>query len=411
LSHPASIRKSSLLRGTLFLSLLLLLPAAAVQADSVAEALKDGDVQIDLRYRFELVDQDGFMDDAEASTLRLRLGYETGRYHGMFAMADFESIHVIGGETYNSTANGLGQYPVVADPEGEELNQAYLGYDGLKGTTFKLGRQRIILDNARFVGNVGWRQNEQTFDAFSVVAAPGENCSLIYAHLNNANRIFGEDHPVGAMADTNLAADLLNASYNFKKLGKLTGYAYLFELEDAPAASHQNIGLRFNGKRKVGEKTVLTYGAEYADQSDYEDGASTIDAEYYRVDLGVKLKRVGFAAGYELLGGDGVYAFQTPLATLHAFNGWTDQFLSTPATGLEDTFFSVSSVVAKIKLKAVYHDFAADTGGMDYGSELGLVASRSFRKMYTVALKYASFDSDGYSVDTDKLWVTLQLKR
>ena len=44
----------------------------------------------------------------------------------------------------------------------------------------------------------------------------------------------------------------------------------------------------------------------------------------------------GFAltAGYEELGSDGgVAAFQTPLATLHAFNGWADLFLTTPGDG------------------------------------------------------------------------------
>ncbi len=61
---------------------------------------------------------------------------------------------------------------------------------------------------------------------------------------------------------------------------------------------------------------------------------------------------------------------------------------------------------------AVYHDFSADEGGADYGSELGLLVAKTFKKIYSVGLKYAKFDSDdplSYD-DTSKTWAWLQLK-
>ena len=390
-----------------------LVPCAGplVAGETIARTFAEGEVAIDLRYRFEGVDQDGFAEDAESSTLRLRLGYETGTYHGVFAGADFEAIVVVGDDGYDSTANGRTEFPVVPDPEGEELNQAYLGYRGIKDTTtFKLGRQRIILDNARFIGNVGWRQNEQTFDAFSIKSAIPGNVSLFAGHLNNANRIFGEDHPDPSRAELNLDADLLNISADFS-VGKLTGYAYLIEQEDIPAASHKNFGVRYTGKHELGEKTVLRYTAEYADQSDYADGADTVDADYGLAQIGVTTHGIGVQVGYEILGGDGVYGFQTPLATLHAFNGWTDRFLLTPDTGIRDLNLAVRGAFAGVKLLGVYHDFSADSGGADHGSEYGVSVSRTFNKMWTAALKYASYDSDTFSVDVDKLWITLQFKR
>ena len=58
-------------------------PAAAVEPpaanDTVLDALKNGKVLLNVRYRYEHSGQDGFDEDAHASTLRTRLGYETGR--------------------------------------------------------------------------------------------------------------------------------------------------------------------------------------------------------------------------------------------------------------------------------------------------------------------------------------------
>ena len=54
-------------------------------------------------------------------------------------------------------------YPVVADPEGTDLNQFYVQYAAPAGTTVRLGRQRIKLDTERFVGSVAWRQLGNVF--------------------------------------------------------------------------------------------------------------------------------------------------------------------------------------------------------------------------------------------------------
>lgn len=165
-------------------------------ADTVKGALTGGKVDVDLRYRYEYVDQENFVLDAKASTLRLRLGYTTGLYYGLFVMAEFNGIWVVGSEQYNSTANGLTQYPVVADPEGDELNQGYLGYRPLDMMTFKLGRQRIKLDNDRWVGNVGWRQNEQVYDALLGSTSLGlEGLTARYGYLRKVHRIFGNQGP------------------------------------------------------------------------------------------------------------------------------------------------------------------------------------------------------------------------
>ncbi len=135
-------------------------------ADSLLDALIGGDVYLNMRARLELADMDG-REHAEALTLRTRLGYGTKPWHGVSIYGDFENIASPTNGNYFDQVSGDNGKTIVADPETTEVNQAYLKYsnEDLLGTTLIGGRQRLILDDARFIGNVGWRQNEQTYDA------------------------------------------------------------------------------------------------------------------------------------------------------------------------------------------------------------------------------------------------------
>ncbi|TND04971.1 MAG: hypothetical protein FD120_1249 [Gammaproteobacteria bacterium] len=370
--------------------------SGAAAADTLRQAVAEGKASGDIRYRYEYVDQDGLAEQAGASTIRTLLGYATGPFYGAGAFVEFEDVSVLGAERYNSTLNGKATYPVVADPEGTEVNQAFLEYSAIADTRLRAGRQRIIYDNARFIGNVGWRQNEQTYDGVAIVNKSLADTTLNYAYLTNVNTITG----VNLESD---ALHLLNASYGGVKVGTLTAYAYLFDFETA--TDSQTLGVRFSGAADMSEGVKAVYAAEYASQSDYADAPSTVDADYMLVEAGVGMKATTFKLGYELLSGDGVYSFQTPLATKHAFNGWADKFLTTPANGLEDLYFSVESTVKGVKLAAIYHDFSADQGGSDYGSEIDLLAATKLAKDYSVGIKYAGYSADGFATDTDKLWL------
>jgi hypothetical protein len=83
---------------------------------------------------------------------------------------------IAAGGNFNSGANGHGARPQVIDPPGIELNQLWLGWKGTRAN-IALGRQRLLFDNQRWVGNSGWRQNEQTFDALALEFAPRKELS------------------------------------------------------------------------------------------------------------------------------------------------------------------------------------------------------------------------------------------
>jgi len=380
---------------------------AADEAETFVEAITKGKANINFRYRLENVTQDGFAEDATASTLRTKLKYTTKTFKGFSGVLEFDNVTQIGSGNYNSTINGKGQFPVIADPKITAVNQAYIAYTGFKNTTLLAGRTALNLDNQRFVGTVGFRQNDQTWDMVGIISKPTEELTLTGGYVWNVNRIFGDDHPFGDL-DTNTF--ILNGKYTGFGLGYLTAYGLFIDLN----VSSQTLGVRFDGKQKLGDGNLTAlYELEFATQSDYKDSPLNYNAQYYHIMGGLSAGGLTGKIGYEVLGSDNGFAsFQTPLATLHKFNGWADKFLGTPAAGLEDFYGSVFyKVGGDSKLKgltfgAIYHDFSADVGG-SYGSEINLLVKKNFGKNFYGSLKYADYKAGGFSTDTQKLWFTI----
>ena len=250
---------------------------------SLTEAIVGGKVDINLRLRLEFVDQAG-LKDALALTERLRLGYGTLPYNGFTFYVDFEDIRAADYDSYNAAGlNNRPSHAVIADPEDTELNQLFVNYtsDKLPFKT-RLGRQRIKLDDDRFVGNVGWRQNEQTFDAASMWLTPGDNFTFLYSYVWEVNRIFGPD----SGRDFDSESHFINLSYNWLDFGKITAFAYLLDLENlnvtptGQASSSDTYGIRFAGKQQLSEDFSLGYTLSYAKQTDAGDNPTNYDADY-----------------------------------------------------------------------------------------------------------------------------------
>jgi hypothetical protein len=374
---------------------------------------------LDVRYRYEHVDQDGKSKNANANTVRTRAGLETGHFYGFGVGFDYEWVEAIGQEDFNNTVNGKTQYPVVADPDDDQINQLYIVSENtIPDTLFKLGRQRIIWDNARFIGNVGFRQNEQTFDAFrgKVTAIP--DTTLEYVYLEEVHRVFGTDSPVG---DFNLNSHGFRAQYHGFEPVTITPFALLLDYDSSSqdGLDSQSYGVLAEGAHALGNDWGLLYSGSVAYQSDYADNPENFGLWYYRIEPGISYTDVKLKAGYEVLEGDGTDAFQTPLATLHGFNGLTDQFLTTPPDGLEDLFLSLDAplpgegLLSGLTFKADYHEFWAERGGSHYGSEWDAGIFKKFATQFgafNLGVQYASYDADSFSADTEKLWVTLQFQ-
>ncbi|MEM7077098.1 MAG: alginate export family protein [Pseudomonadota bacterium] len=371
--------------------------------DDIKEAVAQSSTKFNLRYRYEHVDQDGVDKEAGASTLRGRLTWASGAIGKWVGGIEADYVALIGSERYNSTANGQTQFPVVADPEGFDLNQAFLKYKG-DGFAATFGRQRNLQTDQRFVGGVGWRQNEQTYDALRIEAPISDAFSVDYSYVWNVNRIFGPDD--GAQpSDWRSNSHMLLAKFKAEENHSFEAFAYLldFENDNGLPNSTSTFGVSYRGQ--IGPAKVV---GTYATQSDYGDSPLSYDADFYALSAGFKLDPVTLSVGYEVLGSDdGVAAFRTPLATLHKFQGWADKFLGTPGNGIEDLYFGVAGKLGPVKLAATYHDFTSDEGSIDYGSEVNVVANFTVMKGLNGQLKFADYSADDFATDTTKIWFSL----
>ena len=191
--------RTLLLASVAALTLLSAAPAfAGDEAESFVDAITNGTTNISFRLRNENVDQVGFAENANALTLRTKLKYSTKVFKGFSAVAEVDNVLALD-NNYNSTINGRTNRPVIADPKMTEFNQAYIAYTGFKDTTLLAGRVAHNMNNQRFVGTVGWRQNDQTWDMAGIISSPIEDFTFTGAYVWNVNRIFSDDHPLATL--------------------------------------------------------------------------------------------------------------------------------------------------------------------------------------------------------------------
>lgn len=390
-------------------SLAVASPALAAPAETDAADRVEIKPILDARLRYETVDQGAL--DADALTFRLRAGAEArlGRF-SILAEGEGTLAPV---NDYNAFPFAIDDsqrrpgHAVISDPQNIELNRIQLQYRS-KDASLTIGRQRINLDDQRWVGSVGWRQNEQTFDAVRGEVKLGP-VAMDLAYAISQRTIFGEDS--GPRSD--IDGDFIFAGLG-SKLGPLQGklFTYLIDYDEsfALANSSQTYGGFLSGTLPVGKSTKLTFRGSYARQSDYGDNPFDYAADYWSFEAATKLAGFNIAGGWEQLGSDNGRAVQTPMATLHKFNGWADLFLTTPAAGLEDAYVSIGRTfdgpkpLAGLAANISFHQFDSAAGDVEYGTEWD--ASIGFRLgKLPLLLKYARYDASDFGTDTRKFWL------
>jgi hypothetical protein len=378
----------------------------AAGSDSVLSALEATRPLVDIRLRSESVDQTGLGKEADALTLRSRLGFQTGQIADTALLAE-AGLTWPWVDRYNSSVNGKTAYPTIPDPQYYGLNRLQLTNTSLPDTTLSVGRQRINLDDQRFVGNSGWRQNEQTFDSARIVntSVPGVSVDLTY--IDRVNRVFGPDSPVGRYTGNSYLANLgLDTP-----LGKLTVFDYLLSFDQAKTDSSQTVGLRLAGEKPAGSLQIA-YDFSYAHQHDYSQNPLRYRDDYYIGELTATFHQLSLGGGVEALGSDGVKGFTTPLATYHRWDGWDDKFLTTPINGLKREYVTLGVLAGAVAgldslgLTATYDDFSAARLGQHYGSEVDLQLQGKWRRCMGL-VKLADYAADKFATTTRKVWFEL----
>jgi len=391
---------------------------------------------IDARLRYEHVEQAPLASDAEAVTARIRAGFEAKTSAFSF-LAEAEGTLAIS-EDYNSGLNGKTTFPLVADPQNVELNRLQLQYRGLPKTVVTVGRQRINLDDQRFVGAAGWRDNEQTFDAARIEWSGVKNLKADITYAWSDRTIWGIDggNKYGPARLQAIGGDNVFANASYKTpVGTLSGFFYRVDEDETPPALRRNssnsFGARFSGTRPLSKAIKWSYTLSYAHQQDIGTNPIDYSVDYFLAEGSLDVAAFKFGAGVEQLGADrsvsvkatglpfaGGFAFQTPFATLHKFQGWADKFLTTPAQGITDYYASAGYGWKKvgpfdaITATAVYHRFSSDVASIHYGDEVDLQLVAKVKK-YTFTAKYADYERQGIAsfagdADTKKLWLSIE---
>jgi hypothetical protein len=113
---------------------------------------------------------------------------------------------------------------------------------------------------------------------------------------------------------------------------------------------------------------------------------------------------LAFGLGFEILESDESSEFTTPLATVHKFNGFADQFAEGSLgfggglrQGLTDYYAKFGFKIPNVDIPVTlyYHQFETENVNDFHGSEYDAVASYKINDYATLISKYAIYETDG----------------
>jgi len=424
----------------------------SVSADGI-NILDDLVLDGEIRPRYEMVD-DNNPNHATANAITARTKLKvTGKLmgiDGLTASVGIISVNNFGYHSYNlpgtintpdAYTDGSKDYAVVNDPQYAMISNAEINYQ-IEDTLLHAGRGQVNLDNQRFIGTVGWRQLERSYDTVFVANNSIKNLSVLAAWVYGLQGV-----AEAATVDANTV--LLHAAYTVNDALKITAYDYMIAAKKDALGGQgfDTYGLALTGKVAL-SGVKLDYRAEYAMQDDatmkIQDTPAAVaadrfkaDADYYNLDLGANISGIIAGVNYEVLSGANntgtETAFNPMLGTNHKFNGWADMFYvaTTPNGGLQDMNVRLGYKAKGLgKLLAVYHDFTADTNVMvdtngnssdDLGSEFDIVYTNKIPGVngLTGLLKYADYSKgtagnnagdDTWRRDKQIFWAQLDYK-
>ena len=403
-------------RKFIFLNLGLFAGLIYADTEAIKHAISEGTTSLNLRLGYEYSSTDDNRSPGKALSLRSRIGYRTENFYDTKVFVEFHSL-VNMMEEFEFPGGNRKDRDFISDPDGERLHQGYVEYFGFPYLELKLGRQEIQLDDERFIGNVNWRQNGQSFDGLTLFAQPTSEIYLYAALLNQVNTI--------TLSHVDLEhLILLHLKYVNEEIHKFHVFSYLVDDE-----FDQNDSITYGVKVDGLCGDILKYGFTFAYQDDYQ-GSHNRNADLIKITLGILLDPFNFGFGFSRISGkDGKDApFDTLYSTAHKFNGWADQFAGTNGGnvfgGVEDFYVEFETEYFNTKFLMRYHLFDTTEKGSlmnngnpihegTYGTELDFDLSRQINEnlsaQITAAFYNENFDNGGLNPTTDEevFWARL----
>jgi Alginate export len=393
----------------------LILKLSDSWGNALTNTLTNGRLLLDLRPRYNFIEETNKREAADAWTARVLLGWQTAPLFDTRLTAQWIVADHIGNKRFNDEPARIpnSPYPLLPDPRHHGVNQLFADYTGISDTRVKLGRQLVRMGNQRFVSDNDFRQIPQVFDGVTLANTALPNSEIQVGEYRRVRTTLGRTNA--------LRLHLLHAAWNSLPEQVLAAYAIGHDQAATGAqtgfANNANrvVGIRSEGSIAIDESSRLLYHAEFAQQKRFRGGDARIDADYWRVGAGWTTPRLSVRIDHENKGSNGGrYAFQTPLTDFYAFNGLALQYTSTPAQGLRDTWITLRTQIARLDLFTEIHRFRADVPGGGVGRDLGrewdLTLSYPLMANLSARLQLARFRAGaGARVqnDVDKTWLAL----
>lgn len=317
-------------------------------------------VNAELRPRFEMRNgykqlPDTINTPAFITTQRSRLIFNYKK-EKLSTCISFQDVRVWGSE------KSLSANPDMSFP------QAWFAYELTNFLTFKAGRQELMYDNSRLLGNANWNQNGLTHDALLLKFRIKKwQIDLGNAFNQNNDNLYGTDYS-GLSKNNYKALSLLWVSKSFERL-KISSLNI--------ADGYQKIGTSNTTYLRITTGGIIDFTEDYFSlsarafkQTGKNSFGQNIDAFLICTNASAKLHNFfKLYAGFEMKSGDDAKdstnnkdkAFDVLYGSTHSFNGSMDYF-SKPATtknaGLNDFFGGMSFMPSKkINFKIDYHYF------------------------------------------------------
>ncbi|MEP7067899.1 MAG: alginate export family protein [Usitatibacter sp.] len=379
-------------------------------AFSIGESLARGRLTLELRPRYNRIEESDYPETAKGVTLRATLGWRSAPYRGF--RVTVEGIHAdhLGRKSFNDDPAlfGISPYPLLPDPRYTGVNQAHVEYTGIEGVRVKLGRQIVRVDNQRWVSDNDFRQIPQVFEGISAVYNAIDNTELAASRFWRVRTSSGET--------SDLTLSVLRAAWNPLPGHSLSAYGYFHDQAQNGAFtgfadnSYRVIGLKADGAAHGFGAIDIPYVAEYAQQRPYADGDARVRGNYWRVGAGLASASWTVRFDQEVKGSHGgQYGLQMPLTDFYAFNGWTLHFFNTPRQGLRDRWLTLRYALGAATFYGETHRFRSDFGSTDFGRETDLGVTCVLNQNSVVRLQYARYDPGAATLDPSirKTWLTV----
>lgn len=428
-----------------------LLIAGTLLGSQIAQAL-EVDVSGSLRPRYEYADQ-GLQQGAAGQpageskshvTMQTRINVKATVDEDVSAFIQIQDVRTWGGEIPTGAPPSITQ--TGTGFQGNlDLHQAFFTLKNTmdSGIALKIGRQEMVYDEARLIGNIGWIQQAQSFDAVRADVKTGDiGWTAFYAQTTAKDTHPTLSNSLGGPANTfESSFSGLRATYSLGGKDRITPYAY-YAFNPTRSGNgvvdptpDQALNILYTGlyvSKHIGDFRLRFDGAY---QSGDKDAATTFGAYMLTAAVSTKLDiaegaKVALWADY--LSGDSngaadgkIKTFTTPYATNHKFYGHMDKFLNIPAHGLIDLVFKGSvKATPKLRFQLHAHMFRADKStatltDKDLGSEIDLDLSYALATNTKLRIGYSHYFKGGAqngattgntTLNSNWAWAQMQMK-